>query len=265
MEEQGTILKSQMTDSIEKLYRNKLSEALLVGQAVIQNGGTSLDAVQSVIVVLENSPLFNAGKGAVFTEDGKNEMDASIMDGNSRKAGAVASVTHVKNPIMAARAVMEQSEHVMMIGNGAEKFAISQGLEMVDEDYFFTQKRFDQHKNALGDTVIVDPIQKKYGTVGAVALDGFGNLAAGTSTGGMTNKRFGRVGDAPIIGAGTYASNESCAVSATGHGEFFIRNVVAYDISALMTYKGLTVEEASDEVINGKLKAINAGRRCHCT
>ncbi len=255
----GTILKSQMTDSIEKLYRNKLSEALLVGQAVIQNGGTSLDAVQSVIVVLENSPLFNAGKGAVFTEDGKNEMDASIMDGNSRKAGAVASVTHVKNPIMAARAVMEQSEHVMMIGNGAEKFAISQGLEMVDEDYFFTQKRFDQHKNALGDTVIVDPIQKKYGTVGAVALDGFGNLAAGTSTGGMTNKRFGRVGDAPIIGAGTYASNESCAVSATGHGEFFIRNVVAYDISALMTYKGLTVEEASDEVINGKLKAINAG------
>ncbi|MDA0356085.1 MAG: isoaspartyl peptidase/L-asparaginase [Bacteroidetes bacterium] len=255
----GTILKEQMTDSIEQLYREKLSEALLVGREVIRKGGTSVDAVVAVIEILEDSPLFNAGKGAVFTAEGKNELDASIMDGGTGMAGAVASLTHVKNPIKAARAVMEHSEHVMMIGSGAEKFVTSQGIEMVPEDYFFTQKRFDQHRKALGEAVKAEPIQKKYGTVGAVALDGYGNLAAGTSTGGMTNKQFGRVGDAPIIGAGTYASNASCAVSATGHGEFFIRNVVAYDIAALMTYKNVSVEQASEAVINGKLKAINGG------
>lgn len=255
----GTILKEQMTDSIEKRYREKLSEALLEGQQVLRHGGTSVDAVTAVIEVLEDSPLFNAGKGAVFTAEGKNELDASIMDGGTGMAGAVASVTRVRNPIKAARAVMEDSEHVMMIGTGAEKFAASQGIEMVDEDYFFTQKRFDQHQKALGAAVQADPLQKKYGTVGAVALDRYGNLAAGTSTGGMTNKRFGRVGDAPIIGAGTYANNASCAVSATGHGEFFIRNVVAYDIAALMTYKNLTVEQAADAVVNGKLKAMSGG------
>ena len=231
----------------------------MLGREVIRKGGTSVDAVVAVIEILEDSPLFNAGKGAVFTAEGKNELDASIMDGGTGMAGAVASLTHVKNPIKAARAVMEHSEHVMMIGSGAEKFAASQGIEMVDEDYFFTQKRFYQHRKALGEAVKAEPIQKKYGTVGAVALDGYCNLAAGTSTGGITNKQFGRVGDAPIIGAGTYASNASCAVSATGHGEFFIRNVVAYDIAALMTYKNVSVEQASEAVINGKLKAINGG------
>ena len=255
----GTILKEQMTDSIEKRYREKLSEALLVGREVIIKGGTSVEAVVAVIEIFEDSPLFNAGKGAVFTAEGKNELDASIMDGATGMAGAVASLTHVKNPIKAARAVMEHSEHVMMIGSGAEKFAASQGIEMVNEDYLFTQKRFDQHRKALGEAVKAEPLQKKYGTVGAVALDVYSNLAAGTSTGGMTNKQFGRVGDAPIIGAGTYANNASCAVSATGHGEFFIRNVVAYDIAALMTYRNMSVEEAADEVINGKLKALNGG------
>ncbi|HEU4523337.1 MAG TPA: isoaspartyl peptidase/L-asparaginase, partial [Thermoanaerobaculia bacterium] len=203
------------------------------------------------IRILEDNPLFNAGKGAVFTHDGRNELDASIMDGRNKAAGAVAGVTIIRNPITAARAVMERSKHVMMVGKGAELFATKMGLEIVDPSYFWTERRW----KALQQELMED--EKKFGTVGAVAVDRQGNLAAGTSTGGMTNKQYGRVGDAPIIGAGTYAENESCAVSATGHGEFFIRWTVASDIAALVKYRGMTVQEAGDEVINRKLKAVD--------
>jgi beta-aspartyl-peptidase (threonine type) len=216
---------------------------------------------------MEESPLFNAGKGAVFTNEGKNELDASVMDGKTLKAGAVAGVTNVKSPISLARKVMEASEHVMLTGRGAEHFAKEKGLEIVDPSYFYTETRFQQLQNAKkeekvqldhsGDKGSLDEQifteGNKYGTVGAVALDAYGNLAAGTSTGGMTNKRWNRVGDAPIIGAGTYANNQTCAVSATGHGEYFIRSVVSYDISALMEYKGLSVQQAADEVVMKKL------------
>lgn len=248
----GTILKENMTPEKEAAYLEKMNEALQTGAAILEEGGTSLDAVTATIMVMENSPLFNAGKGAVFTAEGINEMDASIMDGRDLDAGAVAGVKHVKNPILAARAVMEDTKHVMLIGDGAEEMAESVGLELVDSSYFFTESRWNSYLDAKQK-------DEKHGTVGAVALDRYGNLAAGTSTGGMTYKMKGRVGDAPVIGAGTYADNSSCAVSATGHGEFFIRNVVAYDISALMKYKGLSLTEASEEVINQKLKAINAG------
>lgn len=261
----GTILKKNMSDSLEKAYKAKLEEAIRTGHEILANGGTAVEAVQRTINVMENSPLFNAGKGAVFTNEGKNELDASIMDGATLNAGAVAGVTTVKNPINLAFEVMENSEHVMMAGNGAETFAEQNGLEMVDPEYFYTENRFkslqrikDSEKTQLDHddnrSAFVDPFIKdsKYGTVGAAALDKHGNLAAGTSTGGMTNKRWGRIGDAPIIGAGTYANNETCAVSGTGWGEFFIRGVVAYDISALMEYKGLSLQEAAREVIQKK-------------
>jgi beta-aspartyl-peptidase (threonine type) len=202
----------------KKAYTDKMTEALIKGADTLKKGGSSIDAVEIVIRILEDSPLFNAGKGSVFTDDGKNEMDASIMDGKTLKAGAVAGVTTIKNPISAAGKVMDKSPHVMMIGNGAEKFAKEQGLEIVDPSCFFDQKRWEQYQKAKG---------KKFGTVGIVALDKDGNLAAGTSTGGMMNKKYGRVGDSPIIGAGTYANNNTCAISCTGHGEYFIRNVVA--------------------------------------
>jgi beta-aspartyl-peptidase (threonine type) len=266
----GTIRKENMTEEQDKAYRQKLQEALDAGYAVLESGGSSLDAITTAVQILEESPLFNAGRGAVFTADGKNELDAAIMDGKTGMAGAVAGISSVKSPILAAQAVMLQSPHVFMIGTGAEQFAKEQGLEMVDPSYFYDERRHEQlkriqerEKNQSKEQGAVLPgsyqgkdfhfEDHKFGTVGAVALDKNGNLAAGTSTGGMTNKRYGRVGDVPVIGAGTYADNASCAVSATGHGEYFIRNVVAYDISALMKYKNLSLEEAAREVVMNKL------------
>lgn len=256
----GTILKSTMTPEKEAAYTAALTKALETGYAAIKEGKSSLDAVEATIHILEDSPLFNAGKGAVFTNEGKNEMDAAIMDGSNLKAGSVAGVTIIKNPISAARAVMEKSEHVMMAGAGAEKFAKQAGITIVNPSYFFTQDRWDGLQKAIKDDStksVLDHgnkktykpssqnIDNKFGTVGCVALDSKGNLAAGTSTGGMTNKKFGRIGDAPIIGSGTYANNATAAISCTGWGEFYIRSVVAHDISALMEYKGLGVAEAS--------------------
>ncbi len=254
----GTILRQNMTPQKEAAYKAALETALQAGYTKLKEGRSSLDAVEAAIRVLENSPLFNAGKGAVFTSDGKNELDASIMDGKTLKAGSVAGVTVIKNPISAARAVMDKSEHVMMVGRGAELFAKKTGLEIVSPKYFLTEERWNGLQKAKREeaankkTSLIAPFNnhdEKFGTVGCVALDSAGNLAAGTSTGGMTNKRYGRVGDAPIIGAGTYANNNTVAVSCTGWGEYFIRSVVAYDIAAMMEYKGLTVNEAGDAAI----------------
>jgi beta-aspartyl-peptidase (threonine type) len=245
----GTILKKNMTAEREAAYRTKLDEALQTGYKILNTGGTAMNAVEATIHVMEDSPLFNAGKGAVFTNAGTNEMDASIMDGSNLKAGAVTGVKTVKNPISAARKVMEETWHVLLAGEGADKFAEEQGLEIVDPKYFHTERRWKAIQK------MKENEQKKYGTVGCVALDKDGNLAAGTSTGGMTNKRWGRVGDVPIIGAGTYANNETCAVSATGTGEYFIRAAAAHDISALMEYKRYSLIKASKKVIQkvGKL------------
>jgi beta-aspartyl-peptidase (threonine type) len=227
----------------------KLTEALDAGLSLLEAGGSSLDAVEKVIRILEDSPLFNAGKGAVFNNAGRNELDACIMGGESMNAGGVTCVGDIKNPISAARAVMEKSPHVLLTGAGASDFAARQGIEIVDSDYFHTEKRWkDLQEQLKKDSV------ERYGTVGCVALDKAGNLAAGTSTGGITNKSRGRVGDTPIPGAGNYASNQSCAVSGTGHGEYFIRYTVGRDIAALMEYRGLTIEEAAREVIHEKLK-----------
>jgi L-asparaginase / beta-aspartyl-peptidase len=266
----GVIRRGSLSPEREKEYRAKLEEAVLAGYKALQDGRSGLDAVEIAIRIMEDSPLFNAGKGAVFTNDGKNELDASIMDGKTLAAGAVAGVHRVKNPITLARAVMERSEHVMMIGEGAEKFATQHKIELVDPKYFWTQGRWDALQRILKQEKEKESSDKdhgilresqipenKFGTVGAVALDKDGNLAAGTSTGGMTNKRFGRVGDAPIIGAGTYA-NATCAVSATGWGEFFIKLGVARDICALMEYRALSVQNASDIVIKTKLQNMNA-------
>jgi beta-aspartyl-peptidase (threonine type) len=250
----GTILKSSMTPEQEAQYRMKLAEAVDIGYAILEKGGTSLDAVEAVVQRLEDDSLFNAGKGSVFNSDGKVELDASIMDGNTLKAGAVAGVHHVKNPIRLARTVMEKSEHVFFIGDGAEKFAQEHGLELVDESYFFTEARWQSLQKAKAKESLTE--KEKHGTVGAVALDQHGNLAAATSTGGMTNKKFGRIGDSPIIGAGTYADNETCAISATGHGEYFIRAVVAHDIASLMRYKGLSLQAAAEEVVMNKLAKL---------
>ncbi|MFV0387115.1 MAG: isoaspartyl peptidase/L-asparaginase family protein [Pyrinomonadaceae bacterium] len=264
----GVIRRGDLTPEREKLYREKLEEALLTGYRVLQQGGSSLDAVEAAIHVMEDSPLFNAGKGAVFTADGKNELDAAIMDGKTLNAGAVAGLHHIKNPISLARAVMEKSEHVMMIGDGAEKFATEVGIKLVDPQYFWTKSRWDSLQKIIqnekakktGKKVSINnprfEPENKFGTVGAVALDKNGNLAAGTSTGGMTYKKYGRVGDVPIIGAGTYANNATCAVSATGWGEFFIRLGVARDISSLMEYKGMAVQQAADTVIHKKLQEL---------
>ncbi|MCW3078157.1 MAG: isoaspartyl peptidase [Bacteroidetes bacterium] len=256
----GTILKAQMNSEKESLYTNALKEAVLVGEAILLNDGYAVDAVEAVVKQLEDNPLFNAGKGSVFTHEGKNEMDASIMDGRTLKAGAVSSVMHIRNPVTLARAVMEHTEHVFLSGSGAVDFARSMGLKLEPDEYFFVQYRYDQLKKAresdtivLDHTAIKDIDEKKFGTVGAVALDVYGNLAAATSTGGMTNKKHGRIGDSPIIGAGTYANNNTCAISCTGHGEFFIRSVVAYDISCLMEYKGLSLKAACDYVVKDKL------------
>jgi beta-aspartyl-peptidase (threonine type) len=259
----GTILQSTMTPEKEFAYKKALEDSILAGENILKNGGTSFDAVEAAVISLEDNPLFNAGRGAVFTNNGKHELDASIMRGNDLCAGAVAGVSNVKNPISLARAVMEKSEHVILVGQGAMDFAKQVNAPMEKDDYFFVQMRYDQLQEALkSDKMVLDHTvnikgdEKKFGTVGAVALDIYGNLAAATSTGGMTNKKFGRIGDSPILGAGTYANNNTCAISCTGHGEFFIRSVVAYDISCLMEYKGCSLKEACDIVVMDKLVKI---------
>lgn len=256
----GTITRRKLTADLEQAYRQVLSQSLAAGHAVLETGGSSIDAVIAAIVVMEDSPLFNAGKGSVFSNNGRNELDASIMDGSSRMAGAVAGVTTIRNPIRAAHAVMTQSTHVMLIGQGADAFAAEKGLEIVDPSYFHTQFRWNQLQKAIAeervlrdhdagpDTPLPD-VDEKRGTVGAVALDRHGNLAAGTSTGGLTNKRFGRVGDSPVIGAGTYADNRSVAVSATGTGEIFIRTVAAFNTAAQVRLQHITITEAADNTL----------------
>ncbi len=248
----GTILKSNMTPEREAEYTAKLNEVLNAGYKILNNGGTALDAVNAAINIMEDSPLFNAGKGAVLTEKGVAELDASIMDGKNLMAGAVAGVRHIKNPINLARLVMEKSPHVMMVGEGAEEFGKENNIEMVDNSYFITKERWESYQKMLKREEERKKAEK-HGTCGAVALDKNGNLAAGTSTGGMMMKKFGRVGDSPIIGAGTYANNNTCAVSATGYGEYFIRLGVAKDISALMEYKNYSLKDAANEVIMNKL------------
>ena len=240
----GTITRENMSTEKEAEYISKLTAALKTGYAILENGGSGLDAVEATIKVMEDSPLFNAGKGAVFTGAGTNELDASIMDGATLQGGAVAGVKTVKNPISAARKVMEKTGHVLLAGEGADAFAKEQGLDIVDNSYFHTEHRFKSLIKAK------EKEMEKHGTVGCVALDKKGNLAAGTSTGGLTNKRWGRVGDSPIIGAGTYASNETCAVSATGQGEYFIRGSVAFDIAAQMDYEKKSVQTAAQAVID---------------
>jgi len=251
----GTITRDNMSKEMENKYMIALDEALTIGEEILKKGGTSLDAVERTIMYMENSPLFNAGKGAVFTHDGTNEMDASIMDGRTQNAGAVSGVSNIRNPITAARAVMERSEHVMLSGKGAEEFAVDQGIEIVDPSYFYTERRWQSLQRVIEQEQEAETMSEedKHGTVGVVALDQHGNLAAGTSTGGMTNKKYNRIGDAPIIGAGTYADNASCAVSSTGHGEYFIRYAVAHDIAARVEYKGISLQKAAEEVVLEKL------------
>ena len=245
----GGMSREKMDSVSDIQYRTSLKAALDEGKRILADGGTAMDAVEQTIRILEDNPLFNAGKGAVFNHDGINELDAAFMDGATLGAGAIAGVTDIKNPISAARKVMTNSQHVMLTGAGASQFAKEQGLEIVPPSYFHTEQRYNELQELLK--------KEKFGTVGCVALDKNGNLAAGTSTGGMSNKRYNRVGDAPIIGAGTYANNTTCAVSATGHGEYFIRCTVAHDISALMEYKGLSLNDASELVVNDKL--VKAG------
>lgn len=260
----GTMLKKLMTPEKELAYNNALEDALIAGDDVLKQGGTSLDAVEKAVLSLENNHLFNAGKGSVFTNTGTHEMDAAIMNGLNLMAGAVAGVSNIKNPISLARAVMEKSEHVMLAGAGAIEFAKKINVEFEKDEYFFDQLRYDQLLKAKESDVMVmdhsgdtfEKGEKKFGTVGAVAIDIHGNLAAATSTGGMTNKKFGRLGDSPVIGSGTYANNNTCAISCTGHGEFFLRSVVAYDISCLIEYKGLSLKEACDVVVMDKLVKI---------
>ncbi|MBX9573886.1 MAG: isoaspartyl peptidase/L-asparaginase [Candidatus Obscuribacterales bacterium] len=266
----GAGVEAGLTDLEQENYKKGLKEALEAGFAAWKRGDEAVDVVKAAVCKLEDNPLFNAGRGAVFSHEGKNELDAAIMDGRDRKAGAVAGVTTVKNPILAAIAVMQKSPHVMLVGNGADTFAKEQGLEIVDQKYFFTQKRWDDLQKKLDDEKkkkSLGPgateastasssglgVDHKFGTVGAVALDSKNNLAAGTSTGGLTNKRWGRVGDSPVIGAGTYASNDCCAVSCTGEGEWFIRNTVASDLAARVRYKRSSVKTAADAIIHGVL------------
>ena len=262
----GTILKKNMSSAKDTEYRNILKEAIEAGYKILEAGGNSQDAVEKTIHIMEDSPLFNAGKGAVLNAHGNIELDASFMNGNSLDAGAVSGVKTVKHPISAAIKVMEASPHVMLSGSGADTFAKEQGLEIVESEYFYTERRINdlkrvQQKTALKESLLSSDEKKyfqnqRYGTVGCVALDINGNLSAGTSTGGMTNKKWNRIGDAPIIGAGTYANNLTCAISATGWGEFFIRSVVAHDISALMEYKNMSIQEAAYEVIHNKVARL---------
>ena len=260
----GTILKEDLTPELEIAYKKGLENALTAGYKILEEGGTSIDAVKAAIIVLEDNILFNAGRGAVFTKDGVQEMDAAIMEGNQLKAGAVAGVRNIRNPIKLALEVMQNSNHVFLSGKGANDFATKQGIEIESDDYFFSQFRYDQWQQlSSSEEYSLDHNNnnaqfkdKKFGTVGAVACDKNGNIAAATSTGGMTNKQFGRIGDTPIIGAGTYANNKTCAISCTGHGEPFIRSVAAYDVSCLMEYKGLNLTEAMQEVVMNKLPAL---------
>ncbi len=253
----GTLSRQQMTAEQEARYRAALDSALQIGEAVLKKGGTALDAVTEVVAWLEDCPLFNAGRGAVFTHEGRNELDASIMDGRTQAAGAVGGVTIVKNPIRLARAVMEKTPHVFLVGKGAEQFALEQGLDTVSPSWFFTPERWEALQRLLRQgatgSVESEEADHKFGTVGAVALDRFGHLAAATSTGGMTNKRWNRIGDSPVIGAGTYADDGACAVSCTGHGEYFIRYAVAHDVWARMMYGGASLQEAARAVIMEKL------------
>ena len=263
----GTILKEDMTPDLEKAYMDGLNQALEAGFAVLEEGGTAVNAVKASLVVLEDHVLFNAGRGAVFTKKGVQEMDAAIMDGQSLAAGAVAGVRNVRNPIELATEVMRNSNHVFLSGKGANDFAIKQGVKLEPDEYFFSQFRYDQWKAIRdSDTYSLDHTHhhleelmrdKKFGTVGAVACDQHGHLAAATSTGGMTNKKYGRIGDSPLIGAGTYANDATCAISCTGHGEMFIRAVASYDVSCLMEYSQLSLQQAMDRVVNNKLKQLN--------
>lgn len=256
----GTLVKGMMTPEKELAYKSALQVALDEGYKILENGGTSLDAVAVAVKHLEDSPLFNAGRGSVFTADGTHEMDASIMDGKTLNAGAVSLISGIKNPISLARDVMEKSEHVFLAGEGAMRFAKQLNYKLEETSYFYDEFRYQQWLEIKdSDAFQLDHSVKKdskFGTVGAVACDQFGNIAAATSTGGMTNKKFGRVGDSPVIGAGTYANNKTCAVSCTGSGEFFIRGVVAYNVSCLMEYKGLSLQEACDEVIQNRVLNI---------
>ena len=257
----GTITKNQLTPELERSYLKALDEALEEGYSILEKNGSAIDAVAASVVALENNILFNAGKGSVFTKNGKHEMDASLMDGSTLAAGAVAGVYNIKNPILLAKQVMECTEHVLLSGTGAMEFAKQAGNDFEPDSYFFSQFRYDQWM-AVKNSDIVDldhniQIEKKFGTVGAVACDVHGNIAAATSTGGMTNKQFGRVGDTPLIGCGTYANNKTCAISCTGHGELFMKAVAAYDVSCLMEYKGYNLQQAMDIVVNDKLVKIN--------
>jgi beta-aspartyl-peptidase (threonine type) len=254
----GTLPRSEAAAGKQQQYRAALSAALDIGYAVLESGGSSIEAVSRAVMALEDNPLFNAGRGAVFTLEGRNELDAAIMEGGSLRAGAVCGVMHVKNPIALARAVMEHSEHVMLAGAGAEEFALNRGFTLVPQSYFYTQERWQQLERIRGgDTALSALTISHVGTVGAVALDAHGQLAAATSTGGMTGKRFQRIGDSPIIGAGTYADNRSCAVSATGHGEVFIRAAVAHDICARMRFGGRALSAAVREVILEELPPMH--------
>ncbi|MBL0307620.1 MAG: isoaspartyl peptidase/L-asparaginase [Chitinophagaceae bacterium] len=258
----GTILRSAMTPELEKAYIEGLEQALHAGYTLLEKNGTSLDAVKAAVMSLEDCILFNAGRGSVFAKDGSQEMDASIMEGKTLMAGAVSAVRSIKNPVDLAYVVMTKSQHVMLNGKGAYDFALRHGIKTEPDSYFFSQFRYDQWKQLQGtDEAALDhnvpSKEKKFGTVGAVALDKHGNIAAATSTGGMTNKQYGRVGDSPIIGAGTYANNKTCAISCTGHGEPFIRSVTAYDVSCLMEYKGLSLNDAMHLVVHDKLLKID--------
>jgi len=258
----GTILKKDLTNELEAAYRKGLEDALKAGYALLEKGKTAVEAVLAATISLENNILFNAGKGSVFGKDGRQEMDASIMDGKNLMAGAVSAVRNVRNPVELAHAIMNKSQHVMLNGNGALEFAKEHGLQIEEDEYFYSAFRYEQWKQMQGSNeVVLDHNvvikDKKFGTVGAAAMDIHGNIAAATSTGGMTNKQYGRVGDSPIIGAGTYANNKTCAISCTGHGEPFIRAVTAYDVSCLMEYKGLSLEEAMKVVVHDKLMKID--------
>jgi len=263
----GTILKEDMTEELEVAYRNGLQQALDAGYAVLENGGTAVTAVKAAVVHLEDNELFNAGKGSVFTKKGLNELDAAIMNGKNLEAGAIAGVRNIRNPVELAEEVMLHSGHVFLSGKGANDFAIKRGIKLEPDEYFYSQFRYDQWREIRdsdlyqldhkSDKLIGLMKDKKFGTVGAVACDNDGNIAAATSTGGMTNKRYGRIGDSPIIGSGTYANNKTCAISCTGHGEIFIRAVAAYDVSCLMEYKNMSLKEACEEVVMKKLLAMH--------
>jgi beta-aspartyl-peptidase (threonine type) len=263
----GTILKEDMTPELERAYLQGLEDTLAAGYAVLEEGGTSANAVKAALVILEDNILFNAGRGSVFTKKGVQEMDAAIMNGKDLSAGAVAGVRNVRNPIELAMEVMRNSNHVFLSGKGANDFAIKQGIKLEPDEFFFSQFRYDQWKQIRdSDNYSLDHTHeqleelmkdKKFGTVGAVACDCYGNIAAATSTGGMTNKKYGRIGDSPLIGAGTYANDKTCAISCTGHGEPFIRCVAAYDVSCLMEYKGMSLAEAMNEVVNAKLPKMD--------